>query len=108
MPRSGGAIQRAIFPGSTTRFIRLCTKARSDSQGIHSGMRCSYSSRPIGLPCGSVGTLAQAPAINHGTLKAKGFTDALLRKLDAALKTAFDIKFAFNRWTLGEEFLRKL
>src|SRR5213079_3282446 len=47
------------------------------------------------------GTLAQAPAINHGTLKAKGFTDALLRKLDAALKTAFDIKFAFNRWTLG-------
>src|SRR5581483_6427644 len=24
---------------------------------------------------------------------------------DAALKTAFDIKFAFNRWTLGEEFL---
>jgi ribonucleoside-diphosphate reductase alpha chain len=53
------------------------------------------------------GTLAQAPAINHGTLKAKGFTDALLRKLDAALKTAFDIKFAFNRWTLGEEFLTK-
>src|SRR5256885_6915574 len=53
------------------------------------------------------GTLAQAPAINHGTLKAKGFTDALLRKLDAALKKAFDIKFAFNRWTLGEEFLTK-
>jgi ribonucleoside-diphosphate reductase alpha chain len=51
------------------------------------------------------GTLAQAPAINHATLKAKGFTDAALRKLDAALKTAFDIKFAFNRWTLGEEFL---
>jgi ribonucleoside-diphosphate reductase alpha chain len=53
------------------------------------------------------GTLAQAPAINHSTLKAKGFTDAVLRKLDAALKTAFDIKFAFNRWTLGEEFLTK-
>ncbi len=43
------------------------------------------------------GTLAQAPAINHSTLKAKGFTDAVLRKLDAALKTAFDIKFVFNR-----------
>src|SRR5204862_4670041 len=51
------------------------------------------------------GTLAQAPAINHATLRAKGFTDAVLRKLDAALKTAFDIKFVFNRWTLGEEFL---
>ena len=53
------------------------------------------------------GTLAQAPAINHSTLKAKGFTDAVLRKLDTALKTAFDIKFAFNRWTIGEEFLTK-
>ena len=51
------------------------------------------------------GTLAQAPAINHATLKAKGFTDAVLHRLDAALKTAFDIRFAFNRWTLGEEFL---
>ena len=30
---------------------------------------------------------------------------AVLRKLDEALKTAFDIKFAFNRWTLGEQFL---
>ena len=51
------------------------------------------------------GTLAQAPAINHATLKAKGFTDPVLRKLDDALKTAFDIKFVFNRWTLGEQFL---
>ena len=51
------------------------------------------------------GTLAQAPAINHSTLKSKGFTDQVLRKLDDALKTAFDIKFVFNRWTLGEQFL---
>ena len=51
------------------------------------------------------GTLAQAPAINHSTLKTKGFTDPVLRKLDDALKTAFDIKFVFNRWTLGEQFL---
>jgi ribonucleoside-diphosphate reductase alpha chain len=51
------------------------------------------------------GTLAQAPAINHATLKAKGFTETALARLDGALKTAFDITFAFNRWTLGEEFL---
>ncbi|HWB44483.1 MAG TPA: vitamin B12-dependent ribonucleotide reductase, partial [Hyphomicrobiaceae bacterium] len=51
------------------------------------------------------GSLAQAPAINHSTLRAKGFTDEALRKLDSALKTAFDIKFAFNKWTLGEDFL---
>jgi ribonucleoside-diphosphate reductase alpha chain len=51
------------------------------------------------------GSLAQAPAINHASLKARGFTSEILTKLDAALKAAFDIKFAFNRWTIGEEFL---
>ena len=52
------------------------------------------------------GTLAQAPAINHTTLKAKGFTDEAIAKVEKALPTAFDIKFAFNKWTLGEEFCR--
>ncbi|MFM9941865.1 MAG: vitamin B12-dependent ribonucleotide reductase [Hyphomicrobiaceae bacterium] len=53
------------------------------------------------------GTLRQAPAINHSTLKSRGFTDAVLEKVDGALKSAFDIKFVFNKWTLGEEFLTK-
>ncbi len=53
------------------------------------------------------GSLGQAPAINHTTLKAKGFTDEALKKVEKALPTAFDIKFAFNKWTLGEEFCLK-
>ncbi len=52
------------------------------------------------------GTLGQAPAINHTTLKAKGFTPEAIEKVEKALPTAFDIKFAFNKWTLGEDFLR--
>ncbi|MFN3659213.1 MAG: vitamin B12-dependent ribonucleotide reductase [Pseudolabrys sp.] len=52
------------------------------------------------------GTLAQAPAINHTTLKAKGFTEEAIAKIEKALPTAFDIKFAFNKWTLGEDFVR--
>ncbi|HEY4140767.1 MAG TPA: vitamin B12-dependent ribonucleotide reductase [Pseudolabrys sp.] len=52
------------------------------------------------------GNLGQAPSINHTTLKAKGFTDEALAKVEKALPTAFDIKFAFNKWTLGEEFCR--
>ena len=52
------------------------------------------------------GGLAQAPAINHTTLKAKGFTDEAIAKIEKALPTAFDIKFAFNKWTLGDEFCR--
>ncbi len=52
------------------------------------------------------GSLRQAPAINHSTLRMKGFTDEALEKLEGALKSAFDIKFAFNRWTLGEAFVK--
>ena len=52
------------------------------------------------------GTLSNAPAINHTTLKAKGFTPEIIEKLEKALPTAFDIKFAFNRWTLGEDFCK--
>lgn len=52
------------------------------------------------------GSLSNAPAINVATLKAKGFTDDALKKVEAALPTAFDIKFAFNKWTFGEDFLR--
>jgi ribonucleoside-diphosphate reductase alpha chain len=52
------------------------------------------------------GSMGQAPAINHGTLKAKGFTDEAIEKVEKALPTAFDIKFAFNKWTLGADFLR--
>jgi ribonucleoside-diphosphate reductase alpha chain len=52
------------------------------------------------------GSLGQAPAINHTTLKAKGFTPEAIEKVEKALPTAFDIKFAFNKWTLGADFLR--
>ena len=52
------------------------------------------------------GSLGQAPAINYSTLKAKGFTQEAIEKVEKALPTAFDIKFAFNKWTLGAEFLR--
>ena len=52
------------------------------------------------------GSLRQAPAINHTTLKQKGFTDELLETVEGSLATAFDIKFVFNKWTLGEDFLR--
>ncbi len=51
------------------------------------------------------GSLGQSPEINTTTLKAKGFTDEILSKIETALESAFDIKFVFNRWTIGETFL---
>ncbi|MBL9029991.1 MAG: vitamin B12-dependent ribonucleotide reductase [Caedimonas sp.] len=50
------------------------------------------------------GTLEGAPGVNFQKLKEKGFTDKELTVLSQALSSAFDIKFAFNQWTLGREF----
>ena len=52
-------------------------------------------------------TLKQAPLINHETLQAKGFDRTALERIEATLDGAFDIHFAFNKWTLGEEFCRE-
>ena len=52
------------------------------------------------------GTLKDAPGINHTLLRAKGFDDESLAKIEKSLGAAFEIKFAFNKWTLGEEFCK--
>ncbi len=51
------------------------------------------------------GSMGQAPAINPTTLRAKGFSDDKIAAVEKGLKSAFDIKFVFNRWTLGDDFL---
>ncbi|MER9411762.1 vitamin B12-dependent ribonucleotide reductase [Mesorhizobium sp. M0589] len=53
------------------------------------------------------GNMNQAPAVNPGSLKAKGFTDDKIAALNAALKSAFDIKFVFNQWTLGADWVKE-
>ncbi|MFS4438422.1 vitamin B12-dependent ribonucleotide reductase [Paracoccaceae bacterium GXU_MW_L88] len=50
------------------------------------------------------GTMGNAPGINHTTLAAQGFGPEEIDKIESKLDTAFDIRFVFNQWTLGEEF----
>jgi ribonucleoside-diphosphate reductase alpha chain len=54
------------------------------------------------------GTIGNAPGINHTSLAGHGFGPAQLEKVDKALASAFDIRFVFNQWTLGEEFCREV
>ncbi|MGE5545252.1 MAG: vitamin B12-dependent ribonucleotide reductase, partial [Solirubrobacterales bacterium] len=49
-------------------------------------------------------TLKGAPGVNHEALKAKGFDDETLARIEQSLESAFDIKFVFNKYTLGEDF----
>jgi ribonucleoside-diphosphate reductase alpha chain len=50
------------------------------------------------------GSLVGTPHINRATLKAKGFDDEALARIEAALPGAFELQFAFNKYTLTEPF----
>ncbi len=70
--------------------------------------RLGYSEAQIGDIvdyCVGRKTLKGAPHVNHESLRAKGFDDEAIQKVESQLAAAFDISFAFNQWTLGEEFL---
>src|SRR5665213_993564 len=54
------------------------------------------------------GTLVGCPNINRASLKAKGFTDEKIDEVEKLCDNVFDLKFAFNKWTLGEDFCVKL
>ena len=49
-------------------------------------------------------TLKGAPAINATSLADRGFDKKALEAIEGALADAFDIKFVFNRYTLGDDF----
>ena len=53
------------------------------------------------------GTLKGSNAISHGALEEKGFSKAQIDAVEGGLAQAFDIKFAFNKWSLGEEFCKE-
>src|SRR6056297_1118582 len=54
------------------------------------------------------GSLGNAPGINHTSLIGHGFGEAELARIEKSLGAAFDIRFVFNQWTLGEDFCREV
>ncbi len=52
--------------------------------------------------------IQRAPHINAATLMTKGFTSQDIDKIEATLPSVFEIGFAFNQWTLGEETMQRL
>jgi ribonucleoside-diphosphate reductase alpha chain len=56
--------------------------------------------------CRGSGTLNGCPHINPAALQAKGFTPEALHRIEAQLPGVFELSFAFNRWTLGDDFCR--
>ena len=53
-------------------------------------------------------TLNGAPYINVETLRARRFSDEDIAKIEKALPSAFEIRFAFTPWALGEAAMQRL
>ncbi len=54
------------------------------------------------------GTLVGCPNINKSTLREKGFSEEKIEAVEKQLADVFDISFAFNKFSLGEDFLLSL
>lgn len=54
------------------------------------------------------GTLEGSPAITHDELREKGFGDKQIMAIEGQLESVFELKFAFNKWTLGEDFCEEV
>ncbi|HEV3204776.1 MAG TPA: vitamin B12-dependent ribonucleotide reductase, partial [Gemmataceae bacterium] len=71
--------------------------------------RLGYSPRQIEeiiRYCRGTPTLEGCPHINPASLRAKGFSDEILKRIEAQLPGTFELPFVFNRWTVGDEFCR--
>jgi ribonucleoside-diphosphate reductase alpha chain len=53
--------------------------------------------------CRGSGTLAGCPHINHASLRARGFPEAVLERIEGQLPGVFELTFAFNRWSVGDD-----
>lgn len=53
-------------------------------------------------------TFKNAPAINHDSLRQKGFNDSDIEMIESEAAAAFEIGFIFNKYTLGEDTLKRI
>ena len=82
------------------------------NQSVHKALgRLGYTDaqiEDIEKYCKGHGTLRGCPGINQQWLKSRGFTDDKLEAVEQQLEGVFDIRFAFNKWIVGEEFCHSL
>ncbi|ACF11018.1 ribonucleoside-diphosphate reductase, adenosylcobalamin-dependent [Chlorobaculum parvum NCIB 8327] len=82
------------------------------NQSVHKALaRLGYSDtqiEEIEKYCKGHGTLRGCPGINQQWLKSRGFTDEKIEAVEKQLESVFDIRFAFNKWIIGDEFCHSL
>jgi ribonucleoside-diphosphate reductase alpha chain len=92
---------KKLAGGGYFKIINRCVPEALTTLGYSQGQIDDIIAYAVGH-----GTLEGANALSHGSLRSKGFGDDQINAIEASLESAFDIRFVFNKWTLGEEFCR--
>ena len=93
---------KKLAGGGYFKIINRSVPAALDTLGYSSSQIEEIVAYAVGH--GSIGNCA---GINHTSLIGHGFGPKEIEKIEAALPSAFDIRFVFNQWTLGESFCRE-
>ncbi|MFZ0100487.1 MAG: vitamin B12-dependent ribonucleotide reductase, partial [Gemmobacter sp.] len=92
---------KKLAGGGYFKIINQSVPAALEKLGYSSGQIAEIVAYAVGH-----GTLGNCPGINHTALIGHGFGPREIEKIEAALPSAFDIRFVFNQWTLGEDFCK--
>jgi ribonucleoside-diphosphate reductase alpha chain len=92
---------KKLAGGGYFKIINQSVPAALEKLGYSTSQAAEIVAYAVGH--GSIGNCA---GINPTALIGHGFGPRELEKIEAALPSAFDIRFVFNQWTLGEEFCK--
>ena len=92
---------KKLAGGGYFKIINQSVPAALEALGYSSSQVAEIVAHAVGH-----GSLGNCPGINHTSLIGHGFGPRELEKIEAALPSAFDIRFVFNQWTLGEDFCK--
>jgi ribonucleoside-diphosphate reductase alpha chain len=90
---------KKLAGGGYFKIINQSVPAALEKLGYSTSQAAEIVAYAVGH--GSIGNCA---GINPTALIGHGFGPRELEKIETALPSAFDIRFVFNQWTLGEEF----
>ncbi|MDR0809031.1 MAG: vitamin B12-dependent ribonucleotide reductase, partial [Gemmobacter sp.] len=93
---------KKLAGGGYFKIINQSVPAALEALGYASGQIAEIVAHAVGHA-----SLGNCPGINHTALIGHGFGAREIEKIEAALPSAFDIRFVFNQWTLGEEFCKQ-
>ncbi|HEY5347164.1 MAG TPA: adenosylcobalamin-dependent ribonucleoside-diphosphate reductase, partial [Rhizomicrobium sp.] len=95
---------KTLAGGGYFKIINRCVPEALSSLGYRQGDIDAIVAYAVGH-----GTLeGLKTGLTHDALRAKGFGEEQLALVEAALESAFDIRFVFNKWTLGEKFCTQI